>query len=398
MTRAPVTLSREMKILLTALGLMALLGGWLVWSNQKQHTETVVTTPVVTPANTTPNTTTGQGGTTKVEAGAGKQAGTTTVPVAPSTGVGANDGKTEVATVPPFPVTDPNGSTPDPTVLVPVPSGINPNQPLNSLNGRNPFTPLKIDNTGVTAAQPTTPAPTVNTPGVTIQRPTSTPAQIDSALGRTGGALPVPQIPTTATVPSIPTKSGSKPSVVAVTNPVGGALPIPQIPGTGNQTPTTTVKVPGATASVNETPKAPKPIAPPVTSVKEPTVNVPNTPVQAGTAGGASQGSAVSTGNPQVISALQPNPTPAPVTETPAGITTPAENKAETAINAHQLVFDAAVLGPVNTAVFRSDTGFLVASVGQPIPNTNLILKEVTTTTATLTVGSDSKTLELDKR
>lgn len=443
MTRAPVTLSREMKILLTALGLVALLGGWLVWSNQQQaqQPETIVTPPPLTAP---------KDGTTVKEPSAGTdgtQVGgnpTTTptpnpVPAAPGTGTAVtSDGKTEVATVPPFPVTDPMGVTPDPTVLTPVPSGINPNQPLNSLNGRNPFQP--INSVGAVTASGSTPAatapatPDTQTAGpVTIQQPTSTQAQIDAALSNPstqGGALPMPQIPTTTVVTppaSVPTPTATtkpatskptvtkptvtKPTVIAV-NP-GGALPIPQIPGAaaaGNkptasgQAPTTTVQVPatGQTGSPTAVAPAPTPtpIAPPVTGVQEPSINIPAGQAGTGAGAGSAGSTAGTTGNnPQVIAHIQPEPTaeptPTPVTPPPAPV---VENKAETAINNHQLVFDAAVLGPVNTAVFRSDNGYVVVGVGQPIPNTNLILKEVTATTVTLTAGNDSKTLQLDKR
>lgn len=64
----------------------------------------------------------------------------------------------------------------------------------------------------------------------------------------------------------------------------------------------------------------------------------------------------------------------------------------------HQIQFNAAVLGPVNTAVFKTDQGFLVVTSGQHIPNTDILVSNVSATQATLSLNADSKTLELNKR
>ena len=48
--------------------------------------------------------------------------------------------------------------------------------------------------------------------------------------------------------------------------------------------------------------------------------------------------------------------------------------------------------------IFRSKDGYVVVAVGQTLPDSQVTVKEVTATGATLSLGTDSKTLELDKR
>ena len=67
-------------------------------------------------------------------------------------------------------------------------------------------------------------------------------------------------------------------------------------------------------------------------------------------------------------------------------------------MQSRSLVFNAVVLGPINTAIFKTDKGFVVVPTGQTLPDSTVTLGEVTATSATLTLGSDSKILELDKR
>ncbi|WP_291424950.1 hypothetical protein [Deinococcus sp.] len=458
MTRAPVTLTRETKLLLSALGLLAVLGGWTVWNSSHQtqqitssvtppaQTATkpgqVTTTPQGKPGQTVPATTTPGDNTT----GTGN---TGTVNVAPKTAAG----KTDVVTAPPFPATAPDGSTADPTVVVAPPTGINPNQPLNGLNGRNPFKPLKVN----TENQPQSTAP-VNTSAstapapVTISRPSSSASQIDSALASTpdssaGGALPIPRIPTTtATVPNLkststPDRASSNPDTVSGSSVnSGGALPIPTITGAteaataqnqgqtkgqtqaqpaapaashdGSGQAPTTVKVPpierGAAVTVPNTatngaqalPSMPSaPATPPVTSLNVPSVS-PNTGTDATAPGksNAAQNGVVATvpssTNPQVMTKLGQS-SPADTSTSSAPNDTIAIDRA---ITEHQLVFNTAVLGKVKTAIFHSNEGYVIVTVGQPIPNTTLILKDLTATTATLASGTTTKTLQLDQR
>ncbi len=67
-------------------------------------------------------------------------------------------------------------------------------------------------------------------------------------------------------------------------------------------------------------------------------------------------------------------------------------------VQSRNLVFNAVVLGPINTAIFKTDKGFVVVPTGQTLPDSTVVLKEVTSTSATLSLGNDSKILELDKR
>jgi hypothetical protein len=67
-------------------------------------------------------------------------------------------------------------------------------------------------------------------------------------------------------------------------------------------------------------------------------------------------------------------------------------------VQSRALVFNAVVLGPINTAIFKTSQGFVVVPTGQTLPDSNVTLKQVTATSATLSLGTDSKILELDKR
>ena len=67
-------------------------------------------------------------------------------------------------------------------------------------------------------------------------------------------------------------------------------------------------------------------------------------------------------------------------------------------VSDQNLVFNAVVLGPINTAIFRSKAGYVVVASGQPLPDSNVTVGTVTATSATLNLGTESTTLELDKR
>ncbi|MFC6658997.1 hypothetical protein [Deinococcus multiflagellatus] len=94
---------------------------------------------------------------------------------------------------------------------------------------------------------------------------------------------------------------------------------------------------------------------------------------------------------PQVITDLSAPPTAG---TTPAAST----NALDSFVQTQELAFNAVVLGPVNTAIFRSKDGFVVVSVGQTLPDTQVTVKEVTATSATLSLGNNTTTLELEKR
>lgn len=414
MSRAPITLSREMKLGLVALLMLALLGGWLVMNNRRAADTVVTPEPVTTSSQ---NNTAGQAGNT-AQGNAQSSGSTAQVPSAgTSTGNQAS-----VVTAPPFPVTDPNGSTPDPTVPVPTPSGINPDTPLLSLNGHNPFRPVKLDapdgttdiSGGLTGSTSTASASEPSVAPVTITQPTSTPSQINDALTSTPGRGAIPVAPLPGTSASTPGRTASTTNTAPTTS--GGVIPITPLPGAKVPAPTLpgrTVSIPSSGKSpakpaqgkanqnsTNTPAQEPAPIVPPIAGVREPSVNVPGAQGSAdpgsttptGTAGNASTTNSASIPAPSAPQAITETQTPAPVA------VTPKVNDADKYVQDHQVIFDAAVLGPVNTAILRSDKGFIVATVGQPLPDSKVVVKEVTATSVTLATGSDTTTLQLDKR
>ena len=66
------------------------------------------------------------------------------------------------------------------------------------------------------------------------------------------------------------------------------------------------------------------------------------------------------------------------------------------AMNRQNLRFTGAVLGPSNTAIFRDDQGFMVLSEGDRLPNTEIRVQDITASTVTLALGSDTLTLQLN--
>ena len=424
MSRAPLTLSREMKIGLIALLMLALLGGWLVMNNRQQAAlEPMPTPPPVVDSTSsqgkgTDTAAAGQTGTTG--SAQGKADGTqTSIPEAPGA-TGSSSG--EAVTAPPFAVTDPNGSTPDPTVPTPIPSGINPDTPLMSLNGHNPFRPNELEaEEGSTQASEITasqPGGAGETPAVTISQPSSSASQINDALATTNsGAIPVSAIPGANNSQG---SSSSDSGVVPVT-PIPGTTvttPNPTIPSrttssgssgpsrtSAANTPSSTISIPGGgnnagtrgpgTGSAAQQPN--QPAVPPITAVREPSVTIPgalNQPASTAVQGADSSGLGT-TG-----SMAQPTD-PQAITDTSSATqatTQDVQNELETYVKNHQMVFDAAVLGPVNTAIFRTDRGFVIATAGQTLADSRVTLKEVTASTATLALGQDTITLQLDKR
>lgn len=85
---------------------------------------------------------------------------------------------------------------------------------------------------------------------------------------------------------------------------------------------------------------------------------------------------------------------------TPTGATT-ALSPLEQLLAQRQLSLSSVVLGPTNTAVFRTAQGFVVVEQGQPLPDNEggkVILKEVKADAVTLALGNTVKTLELEQR
>ncbi|AZI42725.1 hypothetical protein EHF33_08140 [Deinococcus psychrotolerans] len=114
----------------------------------------------------------------------------------------------------------------------------------------------------------------------------------------------------------------------------------------------------------------------------------------AGTTGGTASSAA-----PGVITQLNDAaPVANSTAQAPAPTSAAPLNTLERYIQERNLSFNSAVLGPLNTAVFKTDRGFVVVSVGQNIPDTNINVREVSASSATLALDNTAKTLQLDKR
>lgn len=386
MTRAPIKLSREMKLLLGLLLLVAAIGLWYVLTNRSGTPD--AGTPATTPS-----------------AGAGD-----TVPVTPptqtdsagsgaATGTGVQSGgPVDVEVIPPFPTSEP-AAEPTVTDTPPTPAGINPAGTLASVPGNNPFRPLSVEGGAQTA----------------------TPAQSNGTISSNSGAsTPVTSAPT-ATVTPIPSGGtlGLNP-ISGTGSSSSGALPIPTIPspsgssepvtvtpitsdGTVSALPTGTSGVnPGTVSTGSEPVTTITPVKPPVAGVNVPSVTrLPGLTANAGTTGNAQTGTgAAGAGTAGSLPTSAPQPgTPQVISEIGAGTSAAtAPSALETFVQTQQLAFNAVVLGPVNTAIFRSKDGYVVVAVGQTLPDSQVTVKDVTATGATLSLGNDSKTLELDKR
>ncbi|MFC6802774.1 hypothetical protein ACFQDE_14535 [Deinococcus caeni] len=266
--------------------------------------------------------------------------------------------------------------------------------------GNNPFRPLQVTEDG-SAPAGQTPAPATpdsTAPDTTASVPTPVVPAVDP-LGSTGGPLGISPLPGA---------NGSESSS-------GGAVPVPVIPGGDGSTgpvaqPVVVTPIPGGdpivvtpgTPAQPDPAPQPAPVKPPVAGVSVPGVtSIPALTASAGGAtngtGGATNGTGGATGTPATAT---PTPgTPQVITDLGSGnASVPALNELDAFVQTQELAFNAVVLGPVNTAIFRSKDGFVVVSVGQKLPDTQVTVKEVTATSATLSLGNNSKILELDKR
>ncbi|MFC3831926.1 MULTISPECIES: hypothetical protein [Deinococcus] len=413
MTRAPVNLSREMKLLLLLLLMVGLIGLWYVLTNKPATTELSQQPPATGTAGTGGGTTPATGGTDVGNPDAVPVATPDTAsPDASGPALDVQpDSQVQVETIPPFPTDDVVTETPAPEPVVP--DGINPDGVIAATPGINPFKPLSLDQsaTAATNTRPSTPAPVSTTDGaVTASVPARPVApQVDS-LGQGGGALGLSPIPGAAG--SVDVESGSV---------SGGALPVPVIPGADGSagTAATPVVVPvtpngqesGSAVVAGQNPTGtvvltpPAPVKPPVVGMTVPgTVTRLPDAAPAATPSGATQGAAGATtsGSGLTATAVPTPSTPQLIRELGAGSTGTGPVTATSALDRYvsdqNLVFNAVVLGPINTAIFRSKAGYVVVASGQPLPDSNVTVGTVTATSATLNLGTESTTLELDKR
>ncbi|MFC6748678.1 hypothetical protein [Deinococcus aquaticus] len=282
MTRAPVKLSREMKLLLLLLLMVALIGLWYLLTNRSASDE-LANQPQP------PAVTGGPGDDTiPVTPAPTPETGTETPSTAPGVAV-QPDAPVQVEVIPPFPT---DGSATDPTTstdVPPSPSGINPEAALASVPGNNPFRPLQLDASASAGGDSGTPATTpVSTPSAALPEPVTVPTNPDS-FGSADGPLAITPLPGTSSgsvsgagplpvspIPGGDGSTGSAASPVVVTPIPGGTEPVVITPGTGNGTTgssgTGSNGSNGAGSNGTGTEPTPAPIKPPVAGVSVPSV------------------------------------------------------------------------------------------------------------------------------
>jgi len=123
-------------------------------------------------------------------------------------------------------------------------------------------------------------------------------------------------------------------------------------------------------------------------------------PVQAGGQAGATTPGTASGAVPTAPTALPTPGTPQPITQLGAegGDAAAPASPLDALVQTRELAFDAVVLGPVNTAIFRSKDGFVVVSQGQTLPDSDAVVREITADRVTLELGPDTQTLDLDQQ
>jgi hypothetical protein len=263
----------------------------------------------------------------------------------------------------------------------------------------NPFRPLALDSDG--EAPPATPAAPV------AQAPVNTPAtslDLGGPSSDTGNALPDSGALALAPLP------GTTAPVPLETPRVTGAFPLPTLPGADVPAPTVlTVTRPAAQAGADQPPvvrvpatpttitRPATPARPPVAGVSVPRQNIDLSGALARPTArpGSGANPAAGTAAP-ALTALPIPGTPQPITQLGGDRTPTPANALEALVQSRDLGLNAAVLGPVNTAIFHSKDGFLVVSVGQTLPDSGVLVQGVTADSVTLALGTDTTTLYLD--
>jgi len=410
-------LTREMRLALVGVLFVGAVGGWYVWSNS---TSTNPTT------ETPPGTSTGAGEANNPAAPDNEAGGTTQEGGTGGVNVTRPQNPVEVQQIP-FLTTTP--TTPDeaePTTTPAVTASADDALP-------NPFRPLDVQAAAATDRTPTastrtgTTAPGTDTGstgnsappgGVTAARP----------VPGTSGALPVPTIPNTpsarpSTAPGANAGVLPRPTVPGVTSPVvirpgtvtGSAFPTPPTGVTGSSPTNTPRPLPNTPIAPN-TPNTPNTgtggvtttpsvvTSPPVKPPK-PTLTVPPVASVASAVTGATNpaNAAAGTTAPGSGAATQPPVVPDVLTElsvpSGAGANTGAPvDPIDAYVQQQDLHYTAVVLGPVNTGIFATKDGYLVLSLGQTLPDSDIVVKDITATAVTLALGDSTKTIELDKR
>lgn len=140
------------------------------------------------------------------------------------------------------------------------------------------------------------------------------------------------------------------------------------------------------TNSGTTTIKPPRAIPLPVPSVAQPkassSVTVPE-----------QKSTIISAPTPVLISSLV-----VPPSKTTAPNTAVAESALLKTSKELELAFSSVVIGPNSTAVFNSKKGFLMASAGQKLAGTDILVKSISQQQVTLQLGEETLELTLDRR
>jgi hypothetical protein len=138
--------------------------------------------------------------------------------------------------------------------------------------------------------------------------------------------------------------------------------------------------------------------------VPAPTVRAPATATVPTLPGGPGRAetpaSATNPAVPPVVTQLEAAATEGAPTEPtdPVTPTEPSADPVEAFVAAQGVSYSAVVLGPVNTGILQTRTGYLVVTVGQKLLDSEVVVKDITATNVVLAIGNQQKTLELDKR
>ena len=382
------TLSREMKLLLVLLLLAALIGVWYIWTSGRTA-EPEAQSPTGSPNTGSPNTSPAAGA--PAEAAQGPQGA---VAVQPGSQV-------DVPTLPPYSTPETSAPATPAADTPPTPSGINPDTPLAALPSVNPFRPLALDANSTPSAPQSAPSSPRSTPAASLSQPVTPPVVTPAPVS---GALAISPIP----------GSGG---AVKVETPVvtGGAFPTPTLPGAGRSGPEPEVVTltPPATVTPQSQPRtpsarqpssaAPAPVRPPLAGMSVPQSSIDLTGTLASPSAEKGNSAATAGASSAPVTSLPVPGTPQPITQLgvegeEASASAEPASVLDRLIESRDLTLNAAVLGPVNTAIFHARDGFLVVSVGQSLPDSDVVVREVTAHSVTLALGNDTKTLELDKR
>lgn len=372
--KSSLKLTREMKLALTGAALVGAVGGWYAWDASRLPAEPPLASA---PSSAAPDT-------AAPKTADGDSAGTPDTASAAVTVTRPNN-PVQIEQIPFLTTAQTTEQSSAPT------SSSLPRDEVNAdANLPNPFRPFSL------AAQ------TPNAPGVSTALPVPTAPQAPQ-VQRAQTPPPVVRAPQSPGLPlisaPIPLPSANVVSAApfpntapaASTPPLPGAVPLPV---TATPPKALTVK-----------PNLPRQ-KPPVPTLRAPATASIRTPAAVAHPGA---GSTTASG-PGSATAAAPSVAVVPpvLTELPdlTASTAPAStgpdsgpvNPLDAFLADQGLSYNAVVLGPVNTGIFQTKSGYVVVSIGQKLPNSDIVVKDITASAVTLALGDSQKTLELDKR